>query len=158
MMKNLLPFIFVLILTSCSNEVPHDRVVERNGLIFEVNSETPFTGKTIEYYSVTNLTNDVEDRIKSTVFYNKGLKDGLFETFHLNGQLMTKGTYSNGKKEGFHEKFLENGQLSERSKFIEGTKVSHQQFDKNNKLIKDFVYIDGEKNGLENILYENVLL
>ena len=131
MMKNLLPFIFVVILTSCSNEVPYDRLVERNGLIYEVNSETPFTGKTIEYYFGTNLTQDVEDRIKSTGFYNKGLKDGLFETFHLNGQLMTKGTYSTGKKEGFHEKFLENGQLSEKSKFVDETIVSFQQFDKN---------------------------
>ena len=155
MMKNLLPFIFIVILTSCSNEVPYDRVVERNGLIYEVNSEIPFTGKTIEYYFGTNLTDEVEDRIKSTGFYNKGVKDGLFETFHLNGQLMTKGTYSSGKKEGFHEEFLENGQLSEKSKFVDGTRVSFQQFDKNNNLINDLIYIEGEKNGLETTLYDD---
>ena len=124
MMKNLIPFIFIVILTSCSNEVPFDRVVERNGLIYEVNTEVPFTGKTIEYYFDTNSTKDVEDRIKSTGFYNKGLKDGLFETFHQNGQLMRRGTYSTGKKEGFHEEFFENGQLFKKSKFVDETIVS----------------------------------
>ena len=49
-MKKLLPIIFILILSSCSKEVPLEvpleQTVERNGITYEVNSEEPFTGTT----------------------------------------------------------------------------------------------------------------
>ena len=48
-MKILLPIICLLILISCSKEVPSERLVERNGFYYEVNSELPYTGST-EYY------------------------------------------------------------------------------------------------------------
>ena len=49
-MKKLLPIIFILIFSSCSKEVSSDKLVERQGVIYEVNSQTPFSGISVEYY------------------------------------------------------------------------------------------------------------
>jgi len=40
-----------------------------------------------------------------------GKREGLWETYHKNGQLLFKGTYKNGKKDGVFEKYWDNGQL-----------------------------------------------
>ena len=49
-MKILLSIFCLLILVSCSNEVPVDQLVERNGVFYEVNSQTPFTGSVVKYH------------------------------------------------------------------------------------------------------------
>ena len=49
-MKKLLPILFVLIITSCSKEIPSDQLVKRSDLYYEVNSKKPFTGKMVSYY------------------------------------------------------------------------------------------------------------
>ena len=48
-MKVFLTLLGLLILSSCSKEVSSERLVERNGFYYEVNSELPYTGST-EYY------------------------------------------------------------------------------------------------------------
>ena len=34
----------------CSKEIPSDQLVERHGVTYEVNSQTPFTGATVDYH------------------------------------------------------------------------------------------------------------
>ena len=34
----------------CSNEVSLDQLQDRNGLKYEINSQTPFTGSSVDYY------------------------------------------------------------------------------------------------------------
>ena len=63
-MKKLLPILFVLIITSCSKEVPSDRLVERDGIYYEVNSQTGFTGTSISYYE--------NGQLKEKITYTNG--------------------------------------------------------------------------------------
>ena len=41
---------FLLFSCSGEKEVPYDRLVERDGVVFEVNSTTPFNGFGVEYH------------------------------------------------------------------------------------------------------------
>ncbi len=62
------------ILVSCSNEVPGDKLVERQGIIYEVNTTKPFTGKAALYFS--------NDQPKSKINFKDGKRDGLSEHFY----------------------------------------------------------------------------
>ncbi len=55
-MKQLLTILCLVLLVSCSNEVPDDQLVERQGVTYQVNSEKPFTGISVEYYIVTMIS------------------------------------------------------------------------------------------------------
>jgi len=50
-MKKLLTILCLVLLVSCSNEVPHDQLLERQGIQHEINSQTPFTGSSVNYYN-----------------------------------------------------------------------------------------------------------
>ena len=112
-MKKLLSILFVLIITSCSKEVPSDQLVERNGVYYEVNSQTGFTGTSISYDSNGHLLE------KTT--YKNGKRDGISETYYKNGKLLLKSPYKDGEPDGvWTELYDENGKLLSRSSYKEG--------------------------------------
>ena len=74
-MKIFLPFLCLLILSSCTKEVPSERLVERNGIVYEVNSTTPFTGTSV-YDGRLEGTNSYRHD------YKNGLLDGLLVVFY----------------------------------------------------------------------------
>ncbi|SVE32657.1 uncharacterized protein METZ01_LOCUS485511, partial [marine metagenome] len=51
-MKQLLTILCLVLLVSCSPppEVPSDKLVERQGITYEINSTTPFTGIEVSYH------------------------------------------------------------------------------------------------------------
>ena len=57
-MKKLLTTLCLVFLVSCSPppEVPSNQLVERQGVTYQVNSEKPFTGISVEYYIVTMIS------------------------------------------------------------------------------------------------------
>ncbi len=65
--------------------------------------------------------------LKSRISYQPksegGLKHGLFETYHENGQLSYKGNYKDGKLDGLYETYFENGQLEFKSNYKDGKKI-----------------------------------
>ena len=81
-----------------------DRLVERQGIHFPVNSQTPFTG---------TVTNNFlfSDMIAARFAMKDGLNHGPFETYHDYDVLAHRGTYRKGKLEGLRQEFYENGQL-----------------------------------------------
>ena len=89
-MRQLL-FIFCLVLlVSCSNEVPSDKLVYRNGLIYEINSTIPFTGSFVDYHD--------NGQISSKGNYKDGKLDGLVEYFSPYGILNGIEEYKDGKR------------------------------------------------------------
>ena len=96
-MKKLLPILFVLIITSCSKEVPSDQLVERDGVYYEVNSQTGFTGTSISYYE--------NGQLWEKITYTNGEVDGSIESYYENGQLHLKGTYKNGGLDGLSKSY-----------------------------------------------------
>jgi len=77
-MKKLLTTLCLVLLVSCSKEVPKDKLLERNGIQYEVNSNTPFTGSSVSYFK----NGELEYRSN----YKDGKLDGIHEGFHNNGQ------------------------------------------------------------------------
>ena len=100
-MKKLLPIIFILILSSCSKEVPDEQTVIRNGTVYLINSKKPFTGITVSYHE--------NGQLEYTGIYKDGKEEGLHETYHENGQLEYKTNFKDGIQDGLVERYDENG-------------------------------------------------
>ena len=101
-MNKVLFILSLVLLTSCSpKEVASGQLVERQGIKYEVNSTTPFTGVALEYYDNGQL------------MFKLGFKDGkphLEESYSENGQLEYKLDFKDGKPH-LEEGYYENGQL-----------------------------------------------
>ena len=88
----------LLVLVGCSpSEVPSKELVERQGLVYEFNSQTPFSGVLKEYHS--------NNQLWYKIVYKEGKVVGLYEEFDEEGLLMHKGTYEDGKREGLFETY-----------------------------------------------------
>ena len=59
-------------------EVPSYKLVERRGIIYEVNSQTPFTGSSVSYHE--------NGQPEEKTYYKNGKQDGLKEIFNTKGQ------------------------------------------------------------------------
>ena len=112
-MKHLIPSLSLLILTSCSHaiapevpevlEVSHDKLVERDGVTYQVDSDEPFTGRSVRFHENGKLENKTD--------YKDGKKNGLSEWYWENGILGQRGNLKDGKKNGLLEMFNQNGEL-----------------------------------------------
>jgi antitoxin component YwqK of YwqJK toxin-antitoxin module len=75
----LLPILFLsLISTPCLSETMGE-LVKRDGIYYKKFSDTPFTGKTTEYYD--------SGQLKIKVNYKNGEREGDETSYYENGQL-----------------------------------------------------------------------
>jgi len=103
-MNKILVILSFVLLASCSpKEVPSKNLVERDGIKYEVNSQTPFTGSSVSFHE--------NGRLSWKGNYKRGKQDGLYESYHENGRLMMRGNLKIGKQDGLREYYHENGQL-----------------------------------------------
>ena len=139
-MKKLLTILCLVLLISCSDqpppepppevpyEVPSHRLINNGGMTFEIGSNDPFTGVSIEYHK--------NGELKSSKNYKNGreVNTTIFD-YHDNGQLWSKGNVINGKPDGLYEMFYDNDQLSFRGNYKDGESDGlHEWFYKNNQL------------------------
>jgi TonB family protein len=144
--KYLVFLLSFLVLTPCSQaevlEVPAEKLLERNGLKYQVNTDKPFTGIAVSFHE--------SGQWEFKANFKDGKQDGLFEAFYENGQLKMRGNSKDGKGDGLVEAFYENGQLQLRRNFKDGKQVGFwEEFNENGELVerhnfKDGVKIDGE--------------
>ena len=87
-MKKLIALSFLLFLIGCGKEV--DTLQERNGLKYEINSTTPYTGKFKENYATGEL--------KWELNYKNGKVEGIAKSYYETGQLYQELNYKNGKR------------------------------------------------------------
>ena len=111
-MKRLLTILCLVLLVSCSNEVPSDKLVERQGIKYEVNSTTPFTGSSVTYHE--------NGQLSTKVSLKNGKPDGLWEGFYENGQLKERGNIKDLKQDGLVEYFDKEGNLTETEEWKDG--------------------------------------
>ena len=78
-MKKLVVVLCTLLVCSCTKELSSDQLVEINGLSYEVNSRTPFTGRLIDFYE--------NGQLEKQEIYQDGALNGSRETYYANGQL-----------------------------------------------------------------------
>ena len=113
-MKKVFTLTCLLILSSCAKEIPSDQLVKRQGLFYEINTTTPFTGRTVSYHQ--------NGQLRSKANYKNGKYDDLREIYFENGQLKSKENYKNGKYDGFWESYHENGELEFKGNYKDGKK------------------------------------
>ena len=113
-MKKLLTILCLVLLVSCSNEVPPDTLVDRQGIKYEVNSTTPFTGQSVSY--------DRREVVVERIGYKNGKREGLSKKFFQNNQLEYRKYYKDGKLHGLKEEYYKNGQLKTKENYKHGKK------------------------------------
>jgi len=152
------------LLAACSpNEVPSEHLVERQGVFYEINSQTPFTGRSVSYHK--------NGQLESTVNWKDGKKDGLSETYYDNGQLKFEIKFTDGKETGLDESYTNNGLVEITSEnFVIRQGVGYETdsetaftgvvayFHSDGQLFMRSALKDGIANGLTEGYYQNTLL
>ncbi len=138
----LLITIFALI--SCGEkEIDISKKQVRNGVVYTVNSDTPFSGKIIGKYPngqtevLENYINGKPNgeqisyyengQIKEKICYEQGIPIGDFVRYYDNGSIAYDGKYVNGLKEGNWNIYDENKQLLVTKQYQKGNLISIQQ-------------------------------
>lgn len=118
MLKILIYFICLPIVSSFSDEIDYDQLIYKDGLLYQKEINDVFTGY------VTGLQNgEVVNGLKEggwkgfyengklfwSGFYNKGLNVSEWIEYHNNGKIFTIGKYENGKKIGVWSFYDEQG-------------------------------------------------
>lgn len=84
--------ILLFLLLGCGKKNKIDEVILRQGLIYEVDGELPFTGKGGFYYD--------KDHLASKGKVVMGRENDTWEYFFYSGKLRARGRYKFGKKDG----------------------------------------------------------
>ena len=126
--------------------VDASKLVNRDGLAYEGDSETPFTGVMVEKHEngqkkaegpfkdgkieglVTEWYENGKKRNEGT--YKDGKEEGLRTGWYENGQKSLEVTLKDGKPEGLATRWHENGQKSREEIWKDGKKVSGTKWDK----------------------------
>lgn len=163
-MKKIFLTTLIFSVVSCSvPEVPIDSLVERNGIVYQVNSDKPYSGKAIEYYAngqAALISTYKKGKIaQNEDFQKNGMpeykevydKNGTIieeEYFYANGQLESKwsceGEIENDicpYEEGYE--YWENGQLAYKSTYKNGEVVHEEGYWENGQLQYKATYKNG---------------
>ena len=128
-MKRLLGLLLVMGMVGCGGGVDEWKYVVRDGLWYEGDSETPFTGVAVSKHD--NGKKWWEGTCKD------GKQEGLWTAWHENGQKEREGTYKDGKPEGLLTRWRKNGQKLSETTYKNGKKVSETKWDEEGNEIKD---------------------
>jgi len=84
------------------------------------------------------------------------IKNGLYESFHENGQLSKRENYKDGELDGLVEEFYESGQLNQRENYKDGELDGPWEwFYENGQLMTRTTFINGKKEGLLESFHSN---
>ena len=146
-MKRLLTILCLVLLVSCSNEVPTEVTPQplevvtgpflvRDGITYDQNTNEPFTGIVEEFHE--------NGQLMGRGNFIDGKREGLKEVFYRNGQLQYRGNHIDGEIDGLSESFHGNGQLRWRTNYIDGKLEGPlEYFDRNGNLTKTETYRNG---------------
>ena len=113
-MKNIFIFSLIFLLASCSKSVSSDKLVYRDGFVFEINQQQPFSGTSVSYHP--------NGQIKEKVNYIDGKLGLFYESYFDNGQTQFIKNYDKqGKRDdGKSLRYFKNGSIEEESTFENG--------------------------------------
>ena len=149
--------IFLLPLSSFSEEIYIDDLILRYDLYYKEFTDVPFTGEVTGNTEGKFISGKKEGKWKKyfdngqLIYignYKKGKKEGIWARYHKNGQLGTKGNYKSGKREGEWISYFDNGQIFTTGYMIEGKpdgKMISYQYDgilENTKIYRNGKLID----------------
>jgi antitoxin component YwqK of YwqJK toxin-antitoxin module len=122
-------------------------------------AECYYTVKEDEYLDrkrIFNLDGKLNDFFGGGCDTQYDNKEGLYKTYHFDGQLYEECFYMNNKKTGLYKSYYDNGQLEEETNYINGKPdgISKRYYE-NGQLESECTYVNGKKDGLCKIYYEN---
>lgn len=136
--------IFIVILTGCGKAVELSTLQNRQGTYYVVNSQKPYSGKFVNYYSNGQI--EQEGSLKAGVLNDK------FLSYYPNGQKRAESSYIAGAPNGKVTAFYENGEkkceLNYKNGKFDGSNIVHATFFnpkyevifKNGKIVKETKY------------------
>ncbi len=110
--KNIFFMLIIILFVSCGKPKLLSELQVRKGIHYEVNKESPYTGKFISEYS--------NGQIKKQGNFKKGILNGNYKEYYSNGQLKTSTVYKNGIINGIYSSFYENGEPKAKLQFLNG--------------------------------------
>jgi len=87
----IITLLFALIISNCTKKVEKDALVERNGLMYEINSDEPFSGEVVDDYSATPFEN--------------GKRNGVKKDWYKNGQPKVEASYKSDQLDGEYKEW-----------------------------------------------------
>ena len=138
-----LPMLLICFFIGCSKTVDKESLNKRNGLWYEVNHTSPYSGKAIvysisgcfvldeltfkrgllhgkQYYYFDNHRGD--KKVEAISNYSHGKLHGEQLLYHKSGQLYLRNDYKDGYEHGRLECWYENGQIAGRGDYRNGKK------------------------------------
>jgi uncharacterized protein len=164
-MKQIPLLLLFVLLVSCAKEIPADKLLTRQGLSYEVNSDKPYTGLVVTFHE--------NEQLKTKSNYKEGKKEGVFEQYYNNGQLRQRVSFVGGEPTEPWQYYDESGQLTEgilfeKLRMEEGEIATVYEkesgelftgpfisFHENNKVEKRGTLIDGKLHGVSQLFYNN---
>ena len=120
-MKRLLLIVLpLLLIVGCSKPINEETLIEKGGLLYEVNGQKPYTGDVFELYK--------DGSRKSIGTLKGGRVNGLWTIWYENGQKKGEGTFKDGKKDEVHTGWYENGQNKQEGTFKDGKLISEKEW------------------------------
>lgn len=71
-------------------------------------------------------------------YYSKGIKDGEFTTFYVDGNIMSKGFYDKGKKQGVFIEKYSSGRLKSKTTYEDDEVIAYEKYDAFGRLTEKF--------------------
>ena len=152
-MKRLLGLLLVMGMVGCGQTVDASKLVQRDGLTYEGDSETPFTGVVVSKHDngqkkwEVTYKNGKRDGLmtqwrengqkKWEVTHKAGKVEGLWTWWHANGQKARDTTYKDGKREGLTTEWYAHGQKAGEETYKDGKLVSETKWDEEGNEIKE---------------------
>ncbi len=145
-----IPLFILKIIISFSSvlTVPSYGLVERQGITYEINSVTPFTGQSVRY----SRRNTIEEMID----FQNGQREGWSFIFYGNGEMKSGYSYKEGQLDGVSAQYYFNGQLKEETHYQNGQREGKSvTFHENGKVESSQNYNNGEPIGSRSLFYES---
>jgi antitoxin component YwqK of YwqJK toxin-antitoxin module len=148
-----------LFLVACSDQQVESSLVERLGVIYEINSQIPFTGVVPNYHDNGQLKQTkpyVDGKLQGLVQTYFEIKDDTPEGAIEKGPLKSQVNFVAGKKDGFSQYYRENGQLQTRKYFTAGLQGGVEIIYRENGALESQKHFeDGKANGLQETYHTN---
>ena len=149
MKHTLLIITALMLIVGCSSDpIDVDKLVERGGLLYEVNSDKPYSGPVFSLYENGQMSE--EGTLKN------GKADGKATEWNKNGQKSLEATFKDGELDGRETHWYVNGQKSYEGTYKDGERVGKWTlWYKNGEKQGEENYKDGKADGLVTWWHEN---
>lgn len=124
------------LLLACNSTPKPPTIVEKNGLHYEENSTTPYTG-TVEYFHPDEGHKSAEHT------YKEGKYHGTWKIWDGKDTLFIENNFQKGTLQGEQKVYLKSGAVSHKSVFKDGVLIEQKSWNENGSLNHETVVKDG---------------